>query len=130
MSTSLGNQKATKTSITKTVSAIGFMTTALIMSLSLPLNATAEVIKVPVGQQISSTNSGNKPTQGMSKRTVEAQYGQPNKLITEVGTPPISSWEYANFTVYFESEYVIQSVFKNNPVKEIHQTVDEESDVM
>ncbi len=51
-----------------------------------------------------------KPTRGMSQDRVEASYGQPQARASAVGDPPISSWEYPDFIVYFEYDKVIHSV--------------------
>jgi hypothetical protein len=53
-----------------------------------------------------------KPTRGMSQQRVEASYGTPEARVAAVGDPPISSWEYADFIVYFEYDKVIHSVSK------------------
>ena len=51
-----------------------------------------------------------KPTRGMSQDRVAARYGEPQARVGAVGDPPISSWEYADFIVYFEFDKVIHSV--------------------
>lgn len=50
------------------------------------------------------------PTRGMSQNKVKADFGEPTKVISATGTPPISRWIYADYTVYFESGWVIHSV--------------------
>jgi hypothetical protein len=50
------------------------------------------------------------PTRGTSKAQVEKQFGEPNQRVAAVGNPPISSWVYPGFTVYFEYDHVIHSV--------------------
>lgn len=52
----------------------------------------------------------SRPTRGMSMARVEQTYGAPVNRRAAVGEPPISRWEYAGFTVYFEHRYVIHSV--------------------
>lgn len=65
----------------------------------LKLNGTVEVLK-PV----------NAPTRGMTKATVEKRFGKPVKKNPAVGKPPISSWEYPGYIVYFEGKYVLHTV--------------------
>ena len=72
----------------------------------------AEQIKIPVGSQSSELNNITRPTMGMSKALVKSQYGAPITEKAAVGKPPISSWEYAHFIVYFEYDHVIDSVLK------------------
>jgi len=48
----------------------------------------------------------------MTSTAVETRFGAPLKKTTPVGKPPISSWEYPYYNVYFESDRVIHSVLK------------------
>ena len=50
------------------------------------------------------------PAKGMSKSKVEATFGSPIEIRPAVGEPPISSWAYDSYTVYFEHDWVIHSV--------------------
>jgi hypothetical protein len=50
------------------------------------------------------------PARGASKDQVEKQFGAPTERVAPVGDPPISSWVYPGFTVYFEYDHVIHSV--------------------
>ncbi len=50
------------------------------------------------------------PVRGMSKKMVESEFGQPINIRAAVGKPPISSWVYDEFTVYFEFKWVLHSV--------------------
>lgn len=52
------------------------------------------------------------PASGSTTQTVEATYGAPIAKNAAVGEPPISSWEYAGFIVFFEYDRVIHSVKK------------------
>lgn len=52
------------------------------------------------------------PASGISQATVEATYGSPIAKKAAVGDPPISSWEYDGFVVFFEYDRVIHSVKK------------------
>jgi hypothetical protein len=53
-----------------------------------------------------------RPTRGMSMDRVEARFGAPITRVNAVGEPPITRWEYADFTVYFEHRLVIHAVQK------------------
>ncbi len=86
---------------------------------SLPLgNLYAEVIQVPLGQQASELKTLKRPTLGMTKNQVETEFGKPASWSDPKGEPPISKWEYGQFVVYFESEYVIHAVLKHTPKPE------------
>lgn len=91
----------------------------------LPLSITvtpvqAEVLRIPLGQQNAKLQQIDKPTLGMTKASVLAQYGEPQQRYAAVGEPPISRWQYSEFTVYFESNVVMHSVVQ-------HRRQDEES---
>ncbi len=72
----------------------------------------AENIKIPVGSQMPELDNTARPKTGMTKTLVKNQFGEPAKQNPAKGQPPISSWEYADFIVYFESDHVIHSVLK------------------
>jgi hypothetical protein len=57
-------------------------------------------------------NGGVGPSSGSTQENVEATYGSPNAKSSAVGDPPISSWEYDGFVVFFEFDRVIHSVKK------------------
>lgn len=80
-----------------------------------PALASAEIIRVPVAQQGSDINHIARPARGASKTSVEQQFGEPQQHIAARGQPPVSSWKYADFTVYFEYEHVIHTVLVHRP---------------
>jgi len=41
---------------------------------------------------------------------VEKQFGPPTTRHPTVGKPPITRWDYPNFSVFFEGDRVIDSV--------------------
>lgn len=55
------------------------------------------------------------PGRGMTMTAVEEKFGSPDTKYDEVGDPPITRWDYPQFSVYFEYQYVIHSVVKANP---------------
>jgi hypothetical protein len=57
-------------------------------------------------------NSPAGPGRGLTQTSVESKWGQPLSKNSSVGEPPISSWEYEPFVVYFEYDRVIHSVAK------------------
>jgi hypothetical protein len=81
----------------------------LAMAIGLMASANAQT-----GQSatISAGTDGSRPTRGTTQAQVEAKFGSPVSKKGAVGDPPISSWEYQNFTVYFEYDRVIHAVLK------------------
>ena len=53
------------------------------------------------------------PGRGMSMEMVQKRFGEALDKYSAVGDPPITKWTYKNFTVYFESEFVIHAVVNN-----------------
>lgn len=70
---------------------------------------SADTLSVPETQQ--ETFSVTLPGRGMTMEQVEERFGEPEQKNDAVGTPPISTWVYEKFTVYFEDSYVIHAVF-------------------
>lgn len=50
------------------------------------------------------------PVRGESRDVVRRKFGEPSTSRPAVGRPPISSWRYPEFTVYFEYDLVITTV--------------------
>jgi len=88
----------------------------MILLLSLSTFGYAEEIRIPLGKQ--GDTSIEKPQMGQSKADVEAQFGEPKDWTDAKGQPPISSWQYENFVVYFESDVVIHSVLVHKRTKD------------
>lgn len=95
-------------------------TLAFILALTLSPLMHAETIKLKLGEQGQQDQQQQKqlPLRGMSMDEVQSQFGDPETRTEPRGEPPISSWHYSEFTVYFESQHVIHSVIK-------HQTSNE-----
>lgn len=80
----------------------------------MPSAAFSETITVPIGEQ-GKNKQVERPRAGMLKAQVEASFGQPLETTTGIGEPPISSWRYADFVVYFEHDHVVHSVLRHTP---------------
>lgn len=78
---------------------------------SLCLPGYAEILKLP-DQAPEIVQISNAPTRGMTKRQVRSTYGEPLNQNSAVGNPPIAGWEYTNYTVYFEGDYVLHTVVR------------------
>jgi len=50
------------------------------------------------------------PDNGLTMAEVELRFGPPLNRRGPIGDPPISHWAYADFSVYFEHQLVIESV--------------------
>jgi hypothetical protein len=85
----------------------------------------AEDIKIPIGSQMQESQDMSRPKTGATKALVKKEFGEPMKEFAAVGKPPISRWEYADFTVYFEYEHVINTVLKAKPHESTETVIEE-----
>lgn len=68
----------------------------------------AETLSI-INQPENSADGVLRPERGMQMQQVEASYGNPLRINAAIGEPPITSWVYDKYTVYFEHEYVIHA---------------------
>ena len=80
--------------------------------------AVAETLVVNDQVQVRQS-SVERPARGATMSAVEQKFGAPAQKHAAVGgcnganpckTPPITRWDYAGFSVFFENEHVIESV--------------------
>ena len=83
--------------------------TILGLALGLLASANADTLKT---SGINAGEDGSRPMRGTTQAQVEAKFGSPASKRAAVGDPPISRWEYQDFTVYFEHDRVIHAVLK------------------
>ena len=50
------------------------------------------------------------PARGQTKDTVRSSYGDPETRHPTVGEPPITRWDYEDFSVVFEDRWVIHTI--------------------
>ena len=79
---------------------------AAVLAIMLPVAAEAQWETAVVSVE----KSRNYPVRGQSRGQVQQQFGKPEQEKLAVGEPPISSWRYPGFVVYFEHDLVITSV--------------------
>lgn len=83
-----------------------FMAAALVLGL-----ATGPAIAdTPLADSVKSEAAVDRPHRGMTMDGVLKKYGEPTLRSGPVGEPPISTWDYGKFVVYFEKQYVIHAV--------------------
>ncbi|WP_417779786.1 phosphodiesterase [Stutzerimonas xanthomarina] len=75
---------------------------------SLNTSAHADDIKIPVGQQ----GLANVPLPSRGDATIDVldRFGLADEEHPAIGQPPITRWDYRDFSVYFEGNRVIDSV--------------------
>lgn len=80
---------------------------------SLGNSLSAEELRIPISEQ--GKAEIKRPDKGMLKADVEREFGTPISRTGPVGEPPISTWRYEKFVVYFEHEHVVHSVLIHVP---------------
>jgi hypothetical protein len=81
----------------------------LVLCLVLSSVAMADILKIE-GGDAAVVIMDNRPNRGMNQLQVLELYGEPALRNAAVGQPPISSWDYNSFSVFFEGEYVLHTV--------------------
>lgn len=81
----------------------------LVLTLGLSPSLLADTLQIPLGQQ-GISQSLPLPERGSSPETVLREFGEPRQRHAPVGQPPISRWDYADFSVYFEYQHVVHAV--------------------
>jgi len=80
--------------------------------------ATADVLLIDVIEKEPANNAAGllRPVNGITMAQVIAQFGEPEAKFATVGEPPITRWKYAEYSVYFEYNLVLNTVV-NKPKK-------------
>lgn len=84
---------------------------AVTVCLMLSGAALADLTLRPDGT-VSIARASNEPHRGMDRKEVLRQVGAPLFTAGPVGDPPISRWDYAGFSVYFEGSRVLHTVVR------------------
>ena len=88
---------------------------ALLVALLTPGLLLADTLTIPIGSQGADIDTQNLPHKGESQRSVLERFGLADEEHAPVGKPPITRWDYRDFSVYFEYEHVIDSVRHHQP---------------
>jgi hypothetical protein len=87
------------------------LTVLLLTSLLAAGTAMADTLIIE-GIDQAKASAASRPSRGMTMNAVSSRWGAPTAKLDPVGQPPITRWEYADFVVYFEHDYVIDSVVR------------------
>ena len=81
----------------------------LVIGLAL-LGGSPALADVLLMEGIQSAPAVNVPRNGITMAQVRQQYGNPVTEHPAVGEPPITRWDYAGYSVFFEHDLVLHSV--------------------
>ena len=84
----------------------------LLLITTLPLHA--QTLEIPLGEQ-GDPQLIQLPQTGESRRSVLERFGLADEEHAPVGQPPITRWDYREFSVYFEYDHVVNSVRHHRP---------------
>jgi len=79
----------------------------LVLALGSATPALAETLSTQTGDPAA---AGDRPNRGSTMTTVEGRFGAPTSRHAAVGAPPITRWDYPQFSVYFEHDRVLHTV--------------------
>ena len=81
--------------------------TLLMSALFLAPPAMAETLSTATGDPAASSD---RPSRGSTMNAVAGRFGEPTNRHSAVGDPPITRWDYPQFSVYFEHDRVLHAV--------------------
>jgi hypothetical protein len=79
----------------------------VLLALGAAAPAIAETLSTDTGTPVA---TGDQPHRGSTMATVQERYGEPSGRHAAVGDPPITRWDYPQFSVYFEHDRVLHTV--------------------
>jgi hypothetical protein len=76
----------------------------------LALAVTTPAHAQTLGMATSESATADRPARGSTMAAVQGRYGEPTSRHDAVGNPPITRWDYPQFSVYFEHDRVLHAV--------------------
>lgn len=96
----------------RTPGGAGLLALSLTMTMAMATPVAADTLLVEAVRS-SQASATERPSRGMTMKTVEARFGAPVSRHDAVGKPPITRWDYADYSVFFEYQHVIHAVQKH-----------------
>jgi hypothetical protein len=79
----------------------------LLLAVGAAAPAWAETLSTDTGNPAA---GGDRPNRGSTMAAVQESFGEPSQRHATVGSPPITRWDYPQFSVYFEHDRVLHAV--------------------
>ena len=92
--------------------------TRIVLAFMLALTTQIAIADVLLIDEVRQVGRMELPKNGQSKADIEAKFGTPVEKRAAVGDPPISSWKYDSYSVYFEYDLVLFTVLHPGAVIE------------
>ena len=90
--------------------------TRMVLALMLVFSTGLAQADVLLIEEVRQSERMNLPVNGISRDEVQARFGEPVSRLAAVGDPPITRWNYASWSVYFEYELVLFTVLHKGAV--------------
>ena len=90
--------------------------TRIVLALMLIFSTGLAQADVLLIEEVRQSERMNLPVNGISRDEVQARFGEPVSRLATVGDPPITRWNYASWSVYFEYELVLFTVLHKGAV--------------
>jgi len=84
-----------------------------LIGLLLPATLSADVLLI---EEVRQSGRLEVPDNGLTTADVRARFGEPVRVHSPVGNPPITRWEYEKWSVYFEYDVVLFTVLHKGAV--------------
>ena len=85
----------------------------IIAGFAQPWALSADVLLI---EEVRQADRMDVPGNGLTTADVRARFGEPLKIHSAVGDPPIVRWEYDRWSVYFEYDVVLFTVLHKGVV--------------
>ena len=92
-----------------------FIAAVLAALLATPVHAEVLIIDAIKQEPVNAPDGLPRPTRAMSMKQVRAKFGAPVKEYPWVGNPPITRWDYPDYSVFFENDLVLETVVHRKP---------------
>jgi hypothetical protein len=79
----------------------------------------ADDIIIPIASQGAYLGDVERPSLGEKRQDIINRFGEPTTKHPTTGTPPITRWDYEDFSVYFEGDVVLHSVLKHRRIDSV-----------
>lgn len=86
---------------------------------SLSWRRLARLLPIAVLAAAAAAHALELPVRGQTQAMVAQQFGEPLTRHAAVGQPPITRWDYAEFSVYFEHQHTLHAVPHDQPLGEL-----------
>jgi len=90
--------------------------TRMVLTLILTLFASFLQADVLLIEQVREVGNLTVPVNGQTMSEVESAFGAPQSKAPPVGDPPISRWDYEDWSVYFEYDRVLFTVLDEGAI--------------